>query len=70
VATVQIADLMMRSEKMGCSGNYQEVTKEQCMTAPGWNLLLADTPEMERTIMQASLSHKLELLPRMLEGLV
>jgi len=70
VATVQIADLMLRSENMGCSGNYLEVTKEQCMAASGWTLLLADMSEMERTIMHASLSQKLELLPRTLEGLV
>jgi len=69
-ATVQIADLMMRSENMGCSGNYMEVTKEQCMTASGWKMLLADMPEMEQAIMHASLSHKLQLLPRTLEGLV
>ncbi len=70
VASVQIADLLLRSEKMGCSGNYVEVTREECMAASGWKVLLADMPEMERTIMQASLSHKLQLLPRMLDGLV
>jgi putative nucleotidyltransferase with HDIG domain len=70
VATIQIADLMMRSENMGCSGNYMEVTREQCMAASGWKMLLADMPEMEQTIMHASLSHKLQLLPRTLEGLV
>lgn len=70
VASVQVADLLLRSENMGCSGNYMEVTREECMAADGWKLLLADMPEMERTIMQASLSHKLQLLPRMLEGLV
>lgn len=70
MASVQIADLLLRSEKMGCSGNYVEVTREECMSASGWKVLLAEMPEMERTIMQASLSHKLELLPRMLNGLV
>jgi putative nucleotidyltransferase with HDIG domain len=70
VASAQIADLLMRSEKIGCSGNYVEVTREQCMQASGWKILLTDTQEMERTIMEASLSHKLESIPRMLEGLV
>ena len=70
VATVQIADLLLRSENMGISGNYAEVTREQCMAVSGWNLLLGDMPEMERTIMHASLTHKLQLLPRTLEGLV
>lgn len=70
VASAQIADLLLRSEKIGCSGNYQEVTREECMAASGWNILLAKTPDMERNIVQASLSHKLQLIPRMLEGLV
>jgi putative nucleotidyltransferase with HDIG domain len=70
VASTQIADMLLRSEKMGCSGNYAEITREQCMAASGWNLLLTDMPEMERAIVQASLSHKLQLIPRMLEGLV
>jgi putative nucleotidyltransferase with HDIG domain len=70
VAAAQIADLLLRSEKIGCSGNYAEVTREQCMAASGWKIMLTNTQEMERTIMQASLSHKLEMIPRMLEGLV
>jgi putative nucleotidyltransferase with HDIG domain len=70
VTSVQMADLLLRSENMGCSGNYAEITREQCMAAPGWNVLLGDMPEMERTIMHASLSNKLQSLPRTLEGLV
>lgn len=69
-AAAQIADLLLRSEKFGCSGNYAEVTREQCMAASGWNVLLTNTQDMERSILQASLSHKLQLIPRMLEGLV
>lgn len=70
VASTQIADLLLRSENIGCSGNYLTVTREECMSASGWKVLLTDTQEMERTIVQASLSHKLQSLPRMLEGLV
>ncbi len=70
VASAQIADLLLRSEKIGISGNYAEVTREQCMNASGWKVLLTDTQEMERAIVQASLSHKLQEIPRMLEGLV
>jgi putative nucleotidyltransferase with HDIG domain len=70
VASAQIADLLLRSEKIGISGNYAEVTREQCMQASGWKILLTDTQEMERAIVQASLSRKLEMIPRMLEGLV
>jgi putative nucleotidyltransferase with HDIG domain len=70
VACVHIADLLIRSEKLGCSGNYAEVTREQCMATPVWNILFDDTQEMERTILQASLSNKLQSIPRMLDGLV
>ena len=69
-ASAQIADLFLRSEKIGCSGNYVEVTREQCMAATGWKVLLTDAQEMERTLLQASLSNKLQSLPRTLEGLV
>jgi putative nucleotidyltransferase with HDIG domain len=70
VACVHIADMLVRSEKMGYSGNYAEVTREQCMAAPAWNLLFEGPHDMERTILQASLSNKLESMPRMLDGLV
>lgn len=70
VASVQIADLLVRSEKIGCSGDYCEVTREQCFSASGWDLLLAENQMVERTIAQASLSHALQLMPKMLEDLV
>lgn len=70
IAAVQIADLLLRSGKMGCSGNYVEVTRDQCFTAPGWKVLLHDTPESEQNMARASLSRTLEQMPQMLEGLV
>jgi len=70
VASVQVADLLIRSEKLGCSGDYLEVTREQCFNASGWKELLTDTQEVERTIARAALSHTLQLMPKMLEGLV
>jgi HD-like signal output (HDOD) protein len=70
IAAVQIADLLLRSEKIGCSGNYLEVLREECFTAPGWKVLLHDTPEAEQTMARASLSRTLEQIPQMLEGLV
>lgn len=70
VACVHIGDMLVRSEKMGFSGNYLEVTHEQCMAAPAWEILLPGMHEMERTLLQASLSNKLQSMPRMLEGLV
>ena len=70
VASVQIADLLVRREKMGCSGNYLEVTNEQCFAASGWKVLFPNAQETEQAITRASLSRTLELMPRMLEGLV
>jgi HD-like signal output (HDOD) protein len=70
IASVQIADLLIRSEKMGISGNYLEVTREQCFAASGWKVLFPDTHEAEQTIARASLSRTLEQMPQMLEGLV
>jgi putative nucleotidyltransferase with HDIG domain len=70
IAAVQISDLLIRSEKMGCSGNYVEVTRDQCFTASGWKVLQPDMQESETNIARASLSRTLEMMPQMLEGLV
>jgi HD-like signal output (HDOD) protein len=70
VAAVQIADLLIRSEKMGCSGNYLPVTSEQCFAASGWKVLFPDDRETEQAIARASLSRTLGMMPQMLEGLV
>lgn len=70
IAAVQIADLLMRSEKIGCSGNYVEVTREQCPAAAGWSMLFPQTHEADYRISQASIFRSLERLPHVLEGLV
>ena len=70
IASVQIADLLLRSENIGCSGNYVPVTREQCFAASGWRVLLPNRHESEQTIARASLSRTLELMPQMLEGMV
>ena len=70
VASVQIADLLLRSENIGRSGNYLPVTHEQCFAASGWRVLLPNRGEAEQAIARASLSRTLELMPQMLEGLV
>jgi len=70
VASVQIADLLIRSKKMGCSGNYLEISGEQCFAASGWKVLFPAARETEQSIARASLSRTLELMPQMLEGLV
>ncbi|GIX50079.1 MAG: hypothetical protein KatS3mg132_273 [Limisphaera sp.] len=70
VASVQVADLLLRAEGIGCSGNYLPVTREQCQSCAGWHLLFPNPKEAEQAIAQASLQRSLERLPHILEGLV
>lgn len=70
VTAVQVADLLLRSEGIGISGDYVPVTREQCFSAPVWNLLLANTPPAEHALTKAAISRTLEQIPVMLEGMV
>lgn len=70
VASVQIADLFLRNAKIGCSGNFVEVTQDQCLAASGWHVLFPKPGEAEHAIARASLHRSLERLPSVLEGLV
>jgi putative nucleotidyltransferase with HDIG domain len=70
IAAVQIADLHLRSEQIGCSGNFLPVTREQCLAASGWGVLLPKTSDAGQAIAKASLHRSLERLPHVLEGLV
>ena len=70
IASVQIADLLMRNAKIGVSGDFVEVTLEQCQAASGWNVLFPGVGNPENAIARASLSRSLERLPSVLEGLV
>ena len=70
IASVQIADLLLRSEKIGCSGNYLPVSSEQCLQASGWSVLFPNALEAEQAIARASLHRSLERLPSVVEGLV
>jgi HD-like signal output (HDOD) protein len=70
IASVQIADLLMRNAQIGCSGNFVPVTREQCMSASGWTVLFPNHAEAEHAIARASLHRSLERLPHILEGLV
>ena len=70
IASVQIADLLLRNAKIGCSGNYVEVTQDHCLSASGWQVLFPKPGEAEHAIARASLHRSLERLPSVLEGLV
>jgi HD-like signal output (HDOD) protein len=70
IAAVQLADLLLRSQKIGCSGDYVEVTREQCFESQAWGMLLANTSLPEQALAKAALSRTLEQIPVMLEGMV
>jgi putative nucleotidyltransferase with HDIG domain len=70
IASVQIADLLMRNAQIGCSGNFVEVTRQQCLEASGWRVLFPDQTSVEDNISRASLHRSVERLPNVLEGLV
>jgi HD-like signal output (HDOD) protein len=70
IASVQIADLLMRNAEIGCSGNFVPVSREQYMAASGWTVLFPNHADAENAIARASLHRSLERLPQVLEGLV
>jgi len=70
IASVQIADLLMRNARIGYSGNFIEVSREECVTASGWEVLFPERAASEQAIARASLNRCLERLPHVLEGLV
>lgn len=70
VASVHVADLLLRAEGIGYSGNHAPVTREQCQESVGWKLLFPNPQDSEQAIARASLERSLERLPHVLEGLV
>lgn len=70
IASVQIADMLVRSEGIGCSGNFYPITHDDAFKAAGWRVLLPHNHEAEQAIARASLHRSLERLPHLLEGLV
>jgi putative nucleotidyltransferase with HDIG domain len=71
VASVQIADLLVRHAKIGDSGNPEPVDEEAWLAAEGWDILFPPgRGEAERSIARAALQRSLERLPQILEGLV
>jgi len=70
IASVQIADLLMRNAQIGCSGNYMEVTHDHCLQASGWHILFPNMDDAGEAIARSSFNRSLERLPHVLEGLV
>ncbi|HUB87547.1 MAG TPA: HDOD domain-containing protein [Verrucomicrobiae bacterium] len=70
IASVQIADLLMRNAQIGCSGNFVEVTHDHCLQASGWKILFPNLQDAGEAITRSSFNKTIERLPHMLEGLV
>jgi putative nucleotidyltransferase with HDIG domain len=70
IASVQLADLLLRSSNIGCSGDCMEISRDDCYASEAWKLLLSKTPEPEVALVKASLSRTLEQIPYVLEGMV
>ena len=70
IASVQIANLLVRHAQIGNSGETSIVTSEIWSTASGWEILFPKKNEAERAIACAALRRSLERLPSILQGLV
>ena len=69
-ASVQVADQLVRTT--GMAGGFEQVpplSEENWPTLSGWRILFG-TDERETSIARAALSHSLQRLPTMLNGLV
>jgi HD-like signal output (HDOD) protein len=70
IASVQIANLLVRHAQIGNSGETAVVTPEIWASASGWDILFPNKNEAERAIAHAALRRSLERLPSILQGLV
>jgi HD-like signal output (HDOD) protein len=70
IASVQIANLLVRHAQIGNSGETAVVTPETWTNASGWNILFPQKSQAERAIAHAALRRSLERLPSILQGLV
>jgi putative nucleotidyltransferase with HDIG domain len=70
VAAVQVADMMVRYNRIGKSGNNSEVAADSWRASPGWQILFASQSESEQAIARASLTRSLERIPAILKSMV
>ena len=70
IASVQIANLLVRHAQIGNSGETSIVTSEIWTGASGWDILFPQKVKAERAIAHAALRRSLERLPAILQGLV
>jgi hypothetical protein len=65
-----VADILVRHNKIGDSGNKTEVAFDSWLESAGWKILFAHQTDAERSITHASLNRSLERIPAILESLV
>ena len=70
VAAVQVADMMVRHNKIGKSGNNGEVAADSWANSAGWEILFGSQTDGEKSIARASLNRSLERIPAILESLI
>lgn len=70
VASVHVADMLVRHADIGFSGNTNAVTPQDWESSDAWSLLFSSQSEQEIGITRACLNRYLERLSNMLEGLV
>lgn len=70
VASVNIADTLVRFWKIGISGNSAEVAPNVWLNSPAWHILFPNQSETEQAIVKSSLNRTLERLPMILAGLL
>ena len=70
VAAVQLANYMVRFNRIGDSGNPAPVSEAAWLQLSGWGILFPQRMEEEQTLLRASLMHSLERLPRVLDGIL
>lgn len=70
IASVQIADLLVRHAKIGTDGDRRDITPDAYLGASGWAILCAHRSTEECAIAEASLVRSLERLNTILDGLV
>lgn len=70
VAAVQLANHMVRLNKIGNSGNPAPITEESWLQLSGWGILFPRRTEDEQALLRATLKHSLDRLPRIIDGII
>jgi HD-like signal output (HDOD) protein len=69
IAAVNVADLLVRMQEIGFSGERRKVTWDECVASEGWALLFPGGHEDMASRARASLTRSVQQLPRLIENL-